>query len=66
MVLFCSCDSNTKNYTPAQVKEQIASIQNDPKFYDTENLERPAMVRKMQNLMEELHGTTQTQSISIG
>jgi|TARA_R110000822_G_scaffold97150_2_gene220744 hypothetical protein len=52
--------------TPAQVKEQIASIQNDPKFYDTENLERPAMVRKMQNLMEELHGTTQTQSISIG
>ena len=52
--------------TPEQIKEEIAAIQNDPSFYDTENLERPAMVRKMQVLMEELHGTEPVGGYSVG
>ena len=42
--------------TPSQLKAEIAKIQSDPSFYDAENLERPAMVKKMQSLMEELYG----------
>jgi len=47
---------NEGGRTPGELKAQIAKIQSDPAFYDAENLERPAMVQKMQALMEELHG----------
>tara|TARA_R100000700_G_C3163833_1_gene139315 strand:- start:805 stop:1662 length:858 start_codon:yes stop_codon:yes gene_type:complete len=57
-------DSNIM--TPEQIKEEIAAIQNDPSFYDAENLERPAMVRKMQILMEELHGTDPVGGYTVG
>jgi len=56
----------TNIMTPEQIKEQIAAIQNDPSFYDADNLERPAMVRKMQALMEELHGTEPVGGYSVG
>tara|TARA_R100001377_G_scaffold83427_2_gene64943 strand:- start:1188 stop:2045 length:858 start_codon:yes stop_codon:yes gene_type:complete len=52
--------------TPAQIKDEIAAIQNDPSFYDSNNLERPSMVRKMQGLMEELHGTEPVGGYSVG
>lgn len=52
--------------TPAQLKAEIAKIQSDPSFYDAENLERPAMVRKMQSLMEELHGKDIIGEYTIG
>tara|TARA_R110000765_G_scaffold51611_1_gene104090 strand:+ start:245 stop:1102 length:858 start_codon:yes stop_codon:yes gene_type:complete len=52
--------------TPQQIKEEIATIQNDPSFYDSNNLERPALVRKMQVLMEELHGNEPVGGYSVG
>lgn len=52
--------------TPAQLKAEIAKIQSDPSFYDAENLERPAMVQKMQRLMEELHGKDVIGEYTIG
>lgn len=52
--------------TPAQLKAEIARIQGDPGFYDAENLERPAMVQKMQRLMEELHGKDVIGEYTIG
>tara|TARA_R110000803_G_scaffold52732_2_gene108471 strand:- start:12036 stop:12884 length:849 start_codon:yes stop_codon:yes gene_type:complete len=52
--------------TPAQLKERIASIQNNPGFYDAENLERPGMVREMKTLMEELHGNQVVGGASVG
>jgi hypothetical protein len=52
--------------TPMQLKAEIAKIQGDPAFYDAENLERPSMVRKMQSLMEELHGKDIIGEYTIG
>jgi hypothetical protein len=54
------------NRTPMQLKAEIAKIQSDPSFYDSENLERPSMVKKMQNLMEELHGKDVIGEYTIG
>tara|TARA_R110002126_G_scaffold75281_5_gene187787 strand:+ start:816 stop:1646 length:831 start_codon:yes stop_codon:yes gene_type:complete len=52
--------------TPDMIKEEISKIQNDPAFYNKDNLERPAMVRRMQNLMEEMHGTEVVGGYAIG
>ena len=48
------------------IKEEISKIQNDPAFYNKDNLERPAMVRRMQNLMEEMHGNEVVGGYSVG
>ena len=52
--------------TPSDLKAEIAKIQSNPGFYDAENLERPAMVQKMQGLMEELHGRDVISEHNIG
>jgi hypothetical protein len=52
--------------TPANIKAEIFKIQNNPAFYDAENLERPGMVQKMQRLMEELHGKDIIGEYTIG
>jgi hypothetical protein len=52
--------------TPDMIKEEISKIQNNPAFYDKDNLERPAMVRRMQGLMEEMHGTDVVGGYAVG
>lgn len=52
--------------TPAMIEEEMAKIQNNPDFYDKNNLEQPAMVRRMQGLMEEMHGTDVVGGYAVG
>ena len=52
--------------TPSSIKEEIAKIQNDPAYYDPDNLERAGMMNRMQRLMEQLHGTQVTGGYSVG
>ena len=52
--------------TPAMIEEEMAKIQNNPDFYDKNNLEQPAMVRRMQGLREELHGIELVGGYTVG
>ena len=48
------------------IEEEMAKIQNNPDFYDKNNLEQPAMVRRMQGLREELHGIELVGGYTVG